>query len=284
MKASLTPVHQGALAVATGALMFSCMGAGIKALSDELPFEVIIFFRNLLALLAFIPLIIRHRVTLATNRPYLHLFRCSVGLGAMYCFFYAINVIPLAEAVLFNFMTPIFLPVIAWMWLREPVSRPTLVAITIGFLGVVVILRPGLAGMDYSFNYLIALFSGFFAAVAMVAIRKLSTTEPMLRIVFYFSLLGTLVTAVPLFWTWQTPTLEQLSVLVAIGLFATGGQLAITKGYSMAPAAQIGPLSYLSIVFSGLFGWLLWGENITAAFVVGALLVFGASVMALRSS
>lgn len=273
---------RGALLVTSAALMFASMGGLVRYVSSDMPNEQVVFFRNLFGLLVLLPVLWHRgeRVTLTTRYPVLHLVRSLFGLAAMYCFFYALSVLPLADAVLLNFTAPLFIPFVAMLWLGERVSRRIWAAILIGFSGVLLILRPG--GDLQTLAALIGLASGAFAAVAMVSLRKLSATEPALRVVLYYGIICTLVSAVPLVWAWQPMTPEALAVLAGAGSFATLGQYLLSRGYGCAPAAQIGPFTYTSVVFAAAYGWLFWQELPGWTTAAGTLLIALAGVLAMR--
>ncbi|MGD2151450.1 MAG: DMT family transporter [Desulfobacterales bacterium] len=124
--------------------------------------------------------------------------------------------------------------------------------------------------------------AGIFAALAMVSIRRMSASEPTIRIVFYFTTLGTLISAVPLVWSWQSPQPKIWCLLVLIGMLAAVGQILLTKGYSLAPAAQVGPFTYGNVVFATFFGWLFWGESLDVMTWAGAVLICIAGIIATR--
>ncbi len=273
---------RGALLVSSAALMFASMGGLIRLASAHMPNEQVVFFRNLFGLLVLVPIVWQRggRIDLKTARPGLHLVRSLFGLAAMYCFFYALSVLPLADAVLLNFTAPLFIPFVAMLWLGEGVSRRIWAAIIIGFTGVLLILRPG-SGL-YGSAALIGLASGAFAGVAMVSLRKLSATEPALRVVAYYGLICTLVSSVPMLMYWRPLDPRLLAVLAAAGGFATTGQYLLSRGYGCAPAAQIGPFTYAAVVFAAAYGWLFWQELPGWTTATGTLLVVLAGALAMR--
>lgn len=259
------------------ALLFSGMGAIVKFASARLPTEMIVFFRSAMGLVALSPLLWRGGLALVrTDRLRMHLTRGLAGLAAMYTFFYAIAHLKLAEATLLNYSTPLFIPFIAWFWMREPVPPPVRAAIVLGFIGVMLILKPGFALFQPA--ALVGLLSGFLAAIAMVSVRRLSRTEPVTRIVFYFTLTSAVVSALPLLWRWQTPSIELWILLALMGMLATAAQLLMTRAYAHAPAAHVGPFSYLTVVFAASLGWALWDETPDALSFAGAFLVCLAGV------
>lgn len=273
---------RGAVLASGAALMFASMGGLIRLSSAQLPNEQVVFFRNLFGLLVLLPVVWQRgeRIDLRTARPGLHLVRSLFGLAAMYCFFYALSVLPLANAVLLNFTAPLFIPFVAMLWLGERVSPRIWFAILIGFSGVLLILRPG--GGLYARGALFGLASGAFAAVAMVSLRKLSATEPALRVVVYYGVICTLVSLLPAVWSWQPVDPHLFVILAGAGVFATLGQYLLSRGYGCAPAAQIAPFTYTSVVFAAVYGWLFWRELPGWGTAGGTLLVAIAGVLAMR--
>jgi drug/metabolite transporter (DMT)-like permease len=173
------------------------------------------------------------------------------------------------------------MPLIALVWLGEVLRTQTLVAVMLGFVGVILVLDPG---GELSLASLLGLAGGAFAALAKSTVRRLGRSEPNLRVVFYFSAIGFLVSSVPLGWAWQTPTPQQWLWLASIGVIGTIGQLFLTRGYAIAPSGRISPFTYFSVVFGALYGYLFWGEIPSESFVAGALLVALAGILTVRNS
>lgn len=263
--------------------MFALLGAFVRAASAMLPNEMVVFFRNALVLVFLMPLFAARRSlpVMSGGKMHLHVLRASAGLVSMYCYFYALAHMKLAEAVLLSYTSPLFIPIIAFLWLHEPLNRRIRIAVLIGFAGVLLILKPGLS--IFQPVALVALSAALFASLAMVTIRRMSDTERPESIVFFFTLLSTVISAVPLTWAWQVPGREALVILVFLGLAAMAGQLLMTKGYGLAPAAQVGPFVYCSVVFASIIGWVFWGESLDPLSVVGSLLVFLAGITAARA-
>ncbi|SDG33308.1 EamA-like transporter family protein [Pseudomonas benzenivorans] len=273
------PVH-GAALLALSALLFSLMGVGIREVSVNVNNETVVFFRNLVGVLFFLPLILLKGLRpLQTARIRSHLWRTGFGLAAMYCFFYAIAHLPLADAMLFTYSAPLFTPLIAWWWLKEPLSKRMLLTSAVGLVGVLLVAKPSAA--LFGGQALVGLSASVLAAFAFVSIRQMSDTEPAFRMVFYFSLFSALASAIPLGWTWQPLDRLQLAWLLGIGLLATASQIIMSKAYSLAPPGLIGPFAYLAIIFAGALAWLRWGEAPDMASVLGASLIFGASLLSI---
>ena len=263
---------------------FAVLGALVKVVSVSLSNEMVVFFRNFCSLFFILPWIWYSNPPGGVRTSYLplHLLRSMAGLGGMYCFFYVIANLQLSESFLLMSTAPLFIPVIAYVWLREPVMRKVRGAIILGFAGIILILKPGM-GVFRPIAF-IGLGAGVLGAAAMVSIRRMSASEPTIRIVFYFTVFGTLISAVPLVWSWQAPKPEIWWLLILMGLLASVGQFLLTKGYSLAPAAQVGPFTYGNVVFATFLGWMFWGEGLDILTWVGAFLICIAGIVTTRKT
>ncbi|HET9680287.1 MAG TPA: DMT family transporter [Gammaproteobacteria bacterium] len=276
-------ITRGALYVLAAAVAFSIMGALIKGATAGLPTEMVVFLRSVFSLLIMLPWLIRLRPGgLKTSRTALtyHCMRAATGLGAMYLLVMAIDALTLAEAMLLNQTAALFIPFIAFFWLGERFGIRILLALLIGFIGVTIILRPSMALLQ-SASFL-GLGSGFLSALSMVTIRRNVRTEPPARIVFYFSVLATVGSAIPLFWAWQTPSLMQGLTMLAVGGMAVMGQMLITRGYALAPPARVGPFAYTTILFATLHGWLFWDEIPDLWTGLGAAFIIAGGILAMQ--
>ena len=198
----------------------------------------------------------------------------------MYCFFYAIAHLSLGNTMLIKSTIPLIIPFVSAVWLQENISHRVILAGILGFLGVFLILKPD---GDTNWASLVALSSSVMAAIAFVAVRKLSATEPTLRIVSFFAIIGLSISAIPLIWTWQTPTLGQCLLLIGVGLATTIGQFLLTRGYQNAPASSVGIFTYSSVIFGSFLGWLFWSELLDINYFLGAVLIVFAGSIVLRS-
>lgn len=277
-------LRRGALFMLLSELFFVLMGTQIRAVSDQMPNEMVVFFRNLIGLQILLPLLWRHGLgSLRSQRPGLHLFRGLAGISAMYCFFYAIAHLPLANAMILKMTAPLFIPLIAWLWLKERLSPMIGFVVLLGFVGVLLILKPDfLRFAEDEKVALIALAGGFFAALAKTTVKKLTGSENPMVIVFYFALTGLVVSAIPAIVAWKTPVGIQWLHLIGVGLLASIGQLLMTRAYSHAPASQISHYSYSSILYASLIGWLLWEEWMDGWAWFGAALVALSGILLIR--
>ncbi len=270
----------GAILIIASEALFASMGACVKELSTNLPNEMVVFLRNFFGLILLSPLILRSRSSLLqTKIVHLHLLRATAGLSAMYCFFYALGNLHLADGMLLKMTAPLFMPLIAWFWLGERARSLTLWAIPVGFIGVAFVISPE---GDFNWVALIGLLGGALAALAKVTVRRLGHSEPTIRVVCYFALFATPISAIPLSWAWQPLGPSEIGLGFLVGLFGAIGQFLLSRGYAVASASNVSPFTYFSVVFGAIYGYLIWGETLSTTFILGALLIAIAGIMALR--
>jgi drug/metabolite transporter (DMT)-like permease len=272
---------RAALYMTASGLLFAGMGVGVKMASGALPNSVVVFFRSAVGLLALLPWLVPAGLEgLRTGRLRDHLPRTAFGMLSMYGYFYAIAHLPLSDAVLLNYTVPLFVPIVEGVWQGQRVPPRIWWPLGVGLAGIALILKPG-SGL-FQPAALVGVLSAFFGSIAQVGVRQLTDTEPTRRIVFYFAAGSTLVSAVPLPWTWTAPPAALWPALLAMGVLASFAQLAMTRAYRHATAARVGPFMYTAVVFAAVLEFLLWGRVPDRLSVAGALLVMLAGVIALR--
>lgn len=213
----------------------------------------------------------------------LQLRRGLVGFIALATFFYAVDKLPMSVAVTLNYTSPLFLALVMPFWLGERPRPVEYLAVALGFVGVGLLLRPWEGGADL-FAALVGLFSGFMAALAYVHVRQLGKLdEPEWRTVFWFAVVG-LIGAFILssLSGWHAPTLDQAPLLLAMGAFATFGQLAMTRAYRRGDTVVVASLAYSTVVFSSLLDVIIWDVSMPLAGWLGMFLTIGAGVWAVR--
>lgn len=280
--AKLPQTTRGILAMVLAVLLFSAMDVLVKLAAEVSPIGQIIFFRNAVAFLP-LALFIRRAggvAALRTHRLGQHLWRAAMGLGAMTAFFYAFALMPLGEAVALGMAGPIFLTALSVPLLGEHVGIRRWSAVVAGFVGVLVMTRPGSAVFDPA--ALLALGGALLYALAMISIRRLGQAEPAATIAFYFTLFGALAGAASLPLQWRTPDASGLVLLVAIGLLGGFAQMAMTEAFRLAPVAVVAPFDYGALVFAVLFGYLIWGDFPDAYILAGAALVVASGLYILH--
>lgn len=268
-------VPLGIILMLATVFLFAIMNTMIKELSAEYPLNQIVFFRSAFALVPAglaVALAPAGLGELRTARPWAHLWRGMFGATAMFLSFLSFALLPLGEAVALNFAAPLFLTALSVPLLAEKVGVHRWSAVAVGFVGVLVMVRPGAEVLNL--GALVALASAFFQALAMIMLRQLGRTENPNATVVYFTLLTTVVCGVTLPFWWRTPAdLHDLTLLIGTGLFGGAAQLLLTRAYTAAPASVIAPFNYTSILWAALFGWILWGEVPTTHVVAGAMVV-----------
>ena len=259
-----------------GTGIFVSMDALVKHLTLEgYPTIQILFFRSCFAFIPVSLFIARSGgiATLRTQRPMGHLMRGVIGLSAMGVIFWAFHSLPISDVVAIMFAAPIFMTVLSIPLLGEKVGPRRWIAVVVGFVGVLVIVRPD-AGLDVT--QLIVVAGTVLYALALISIRRLSDTEPSATIVFYFTLAGTVLMASLLPFGWVTPgTLTDWGLLISVGLIGGTAQLFMTYAIRFAPISVLAPFEYSSMLWAAGFDIVifslypssatLWGAGIIAA-------------------
>jgi len=273
----------GALPAFGAACCFACMAALVKVAATEASSQVLVFLRSAFGLIVITPFALRRGGEfLRTPRLGLHVTRAAFSIGALSCFYYAVSQIGLGEAILLNASSPLFIGVLAIFMLGERLESRAIIALALGFVGVVMLLKPGTSLFD--FGAMIGASSALFVAFAKIFIRRMADTEPVLRTVFYFGVFSTVLSALPLLWLWQTPSAFAVGCMVLAALFATIGQTALTQAFTHNTAASVAPFSYVTVMLGGALGWVVWNERPDVLSVIGAgFVISGCLVMVLRA-
>ncbi len=267
---------RGALWVLLAGVFFTVMASQIKILGTRLDSFEIAFFRALFGFIAIWPFVLRSGFSeLKTKRPVMHLARGLLGVTAMFCGFYAITHLQLADAVAFTFTKPLFLIVLAVLFLNEKVRVRRWTATVIGFIGALVMLRPG-GGLEAA--AMVALSGSLCLAFVTVLIKKLTVTETPVTLLFYFGLTATLVATVPAMLVWQTPTWAELARLMLIGVLAATAQSFMIRGFAAGEATAVMPFEYARLLFAGLIGFTFFAEVPDLWTLVGAAIIVGATL------
>jgi drug/metabolite transporter (DMT)-like permease len=263
-------------------LLFSCMDAAVKFATTAYPIGQIVFFRNIVAFLpiAFYVNASGGLAALRTDRLGVHFLRTLFGLGAMVAGFLGYSLLPLGDAVALEQSGPIFLTALSVPLLGERVGIRRWSAVIVGFVGVLIMTRPGAGVFDPA--ALLPLSAALLYAVAMIAIRKMSRSEPAAAIVFYFTVIGATAGALSLPFQWHGPDGFGLVLLVGIGLLGGGAQITMTLAFRLAPVALLAPFGYAGLVFAMGFGYVIWGEIPDAYLLIGAAVVVASGLYILH--
>lgn len=260
---------------------FGLMAITIRLASAQMhPFEIA-FFRNLFGLMFTVPLIVHAGLgMLRTRRLRLYFLRCLVGLGAMLTGFWALVHLPLAQAVALSYTTPLFVTILAVLVLGEVVRARRWSAIAIGFVGVLVILRPGVAGLNLA--ALVAIASSALAASAAISIKFLSRTEPPDAIVIWMVLIMTPLSLFPALPVWTWPDGEGWLWVVLTGGLGTLGHVFLTRAYRIADVSALQPLNFVQLPLVAMLAWLLFAERVDMWTLAGAGVIVGSTAYIAR--
>ena len=272
----------GAACVIVGAVMFALSGVAIKMASASLSSETIVFWRNAISVMILAPWALkrRERWFRPDNMKLIGIRACTVVVS-LYCYYYAVSVIPLADAVLLISSSPIFIPLLGFLLFRFPLDPRVLLAVLIGFLGVSLILQP--SAEDFNFGALIGLLAGIFGAIGVVVVWKMPSHEDPGRIAFFLALFSAIVFAVPVAISGEWPDGQDWLPLLALGVFSTVAHLLFAYACLIAPADRIITLEYSTVIFASILGWIIWGEQPDLLFIAGGILIIGAAIHVVRS-
>lgn len=266
------------------AFFYTTMGVLVKVGEQTLPNEMVVFFRQLFAIVLFTPIFFikmntGRKKSYRPKRFPLYLVRTFSSIAATYCLFYAIAKLPLVDAILLSYTRPLFLPIVAYLWRGKRWSKNVWFGLLIGFLGVLLILKPTERVFDVA--TLVGLAAGFFGAIAFITIRRQTKTEPSEKILFYYLLLSMPITALPMAGVWKSINMQQLWLMLAIGLVAMLYQLMMTKAYQRAKAYKVASLLYSTVIFAALFDWWTQKQFLDYISAIGIALILIGSVFSL---
>ena len=250
--------------------------------SEAYPLGQVLFFRGFFGVILYFIIMPRDRIKnfYLTKRPGLHFLRCMSGLIALVAIFIALRNLPLATVVSISFAAPIFTTIFSIFLLSEKVGMFRWIAVLVGFIGIIIITEPGFSSFNIYFIYPIIFCLGL--SYVAIAIRQLSTTEPVWLISLYFSIAITLASLVTLPYGWVIPNFGDLILLMLIGVFGGVANLWLGQSYKLAEVSLVSPLKYLALVFAIAFGYFIWGEIPSFKTLLGAALVIISSIIIFR--
>ncbi|MEQ8701313.1 MAG: DMT family transporter [Bauldia litoralis] len=240
-----------------GSFFLAAQGAMIKTLAEQLEIWQIVFLRFSLIGLIILPFALRKRAV-KTKRPLAHIGRGIVGLIGFTCMVYAVSHAPLATVTSIAFTRVIFTVILAILIFHETVGWRRWTAVILGFLGVIVMIRPGAAPLDFAL--LGALMNAVAIAGVIVFLKILSRTEQPETLVLYFSLFGSVVMLVPAILVWRWPDAWGWGLVLFIAAAGALAQSCNVRGWALGEASAMAPLGYFQLIFAGLFGFFLFFE------------------------
>ena len=279
---ALSPNLRGAVWMVAAALGFTVNGAMVKALGElGMPTMQIAFARAFFALLTVLPFLWHAGLgVLATRAPGIHVIRVVAGSAAMLCGIYALVSLPLADVTALSFTTPLFTIVLAVFFLGEAVRWRRWTATAIGFLGVLVMVRPGAGSLEPGALFAIAMALGI--AIATVMVKRLPPGESHVAMLFWFCIASLAMTAVPAILVWRAPSAEEWSLLAGVGILGCASQAMIIRAFRSGEATFVAPFDYSKLLLAVLIGFFFFAELPDLWSLVGAAIIVGSTLYIAR--
>jgi drug/metabolite transporter (DMT)-like permease len=264
--------------MAAAGIAFTFMTVLIRPAAEELHSLQIVFLRNLLGVVIMLPFVARGIELRLWRSPNirLHLLRAVVTAVAMACWFTAIPHVALSEAVALNFTAPMFVTVLAALLLKETVRARRISALAVGFVGVLIVVRPGFS--ELHFGQVLILIDAVFWGVAIILVRILSRTDSPQTIVAYMFILVLPISAVPAAFVWTSPSITACGLMAGIALMSTVGHYCATKAFTVAEASAVMPFDYMRLIWFTAAGFLAFGEVPDRWTLAGGAVIAGSSL------
>jgi drug/metabolite transporter (DMT)-like permease len=279
---------QGVALKIASTFVFTLMLVCVKALSDRFPPGEIVFARSLFALVPIVAMLMWRgdlARSLRTDRPWMHVRRGAVGLFSMSLSFSALAFLPLPEAMMIGYASPLMIVILASLMLGERVRLFRWSAVAVGFAGIIVILWPSLTLLRSGnlerpalFGAALALLSTVFSGFAGIFVRSMARTESTGTIVFYFSLSCAVMSLASVPFGWVAPHGKEAALLLAMGLLGGVGQLLMTAAYRRTAAATVASFEYVSILWGVAFGYTFFNESLSGNALLGGAIVVAAGI------
>ena len=265
----------------TGMFLFAAVDTGAKFLTDGLHPVQIVWTRQLGLLFgAFVLIAMQGRAIFRTSHPRLQLARGCVAAGSASFFIMAVVHVPLADAVAISFVAPFMVTVLGALVLREPVGLRRWAAVTLGFIGTLIVMRPGLGVMHPAAALVI--LAAFLFAIRQIISRALSDTDKTATTVVYTALVASAILTVPLPFYWRSPSTDQMMLLAFIAVVAGVAEVFVIKALETGLAVVIAPVHYTMLIWGTFYGWLIFGQLPDAWTWVGTLIIIATGLYMLR--
>lgn len=278
-----SPNLRGSIYMMSALLVYAVMVGAIKHVGGAIPLVQILLIRQVIMSVIIAAFAAGSlRLMLHTTRPGLQVLRSILTLAAMLCGFTAIVKIPLAQATAIGFSQVLFVTIAAVLVLKETVDARRWAATLIGFVGVLIMLRPSAEGLNL--YALMAVGGALFGAGITVSVRMLAATERTDTILIYQGIVIVAILALPSWWFWVRPSPEQWVWLITLSLFGTAGQWLITRAYQVGEAAALAPLDFSRLILAGLTGFIFFAEIPMLTTWIGAVIVIAATLYTIRKN
>lgn len=253
-------------------LFFVLMSVCIKATGDHIPVFQVVFFRNFFALLPLIFFIYFLKLNFRSINNYkLHIARAFIGITAMSLFFISIRYVPLVEMQTISYSSVFFISILSIFFLGEKIGYRRIIAIFIGFIGVLIILKPS---TELFSNYsVLPLIASLFLSMAVIVLKKILLTNNNILSVWVFTVLCTIISLFFYNENWVWPNNLDMSFMVASGILGFIAQICLTKSFQLADASILAPIDFSSVIWSFSLGYIFFGELISSDVLIGGLII-----------
>ena len=253
-------------------LFFVLMSVCIKATGDNLPLFEVVFFRSFFALIPLFLVIFYFNLKITSINNYkLHFFRGLVGIAAMSLFFISLRYVPLIEMQTISYSSVFFISILSIFFLGEKIGYRRVIAIIVGFIGVVIILKPD---VNLFSNYsVLPLLASIFLSMAVIILKKILLTNNNILSVWTFTLFATLFSLFFFNDDWIWPNNFDLVLLIASGILGFVAQLCLSKSFQLADASVLAPLDFTSVIWAFLIGYIIFGEFLSREVLLGGPLI-----------
>ena len=260
--------------LAIGATFFgSFMGAGVKLLSDDLHPIIICFYRCLMGLIIITPFVARNNFqALKTTNMQLQIFRALINIISMICWFSAIGMMHFEKATALGFTTPLFTTILAVLVLGEVIRFHRTAALLLGFIGILIIIRPGY--VPFEFGTILMLIASFSFSFVLIFVKKLSASDTSLTIIFYHLLYMTPVFFILSLFYWQTVTLDQVIIFSMMGASGLLSHWCLAQAFKLSDTTFVMPLQFTKLIWASLIGLFIFAEQPDIWTWIGGIIIF----------
>ena len=278
MGRTLSGNQVGALWMLGSAISFTLEASLLKALGADYSPAVILFWRQAVAVLLLTPLIGGSwRTTFATTKPGLIFGRSVTGVLGVWLSIAAYSQLPLADANALSFTRILWMAILGPLFLKEALGLPRAAATVVGFVGVLIMLRPGAQGVALTTGHLAAIAAALLAALTILNVKALAKDHTVLTLTVYSAMIGLVLSAPLAMAQWSWPPAGDLPLLVALGVFGLITLTCYTKGMQWGEAVIMAPIDYTRLILAAGVGLVVFGEAIVPATVIGALVIVGST-------
>jgi drug/metabolite transporter (DMT)-like permease len=273
---------KAALWMAGSIASFLVMSVAGRATTSVLNVFQVMEMRSVIGFFMLLPLVqlAGGFAAMRTARPLQHIGRNIAHYAGQFAWLYALTLIPLAELISIEFTTPIWTALLAVTFLGEKLTRPRVMAILLGIVGIVVIVRPGLN--EIQAGHLIVLAAAVFFGISLVMVKSLTRTDNVVRIIFWMLIIQSVIGFIPAIYVWKNPPAQLWPWILVVAFTGSSSHYCLARALAHADATLVSPIDFLRVPLSALIGWLLYSEQIDVWTAAGAILILAGNLVNLR--